>query len=450
MKKLQKISLFALLTAALLIPALITSCQIPDTGNGIPDGYGAVKLNIGGISNLRTILPTGVTTSNFLSYKLTFTPSSGDPVIKDVAAASISDAISLVPGTYSLAVIAYTQAGQVAASAAAHYEQTGVSITAGSTTPITIMLSAYNPADEDGNGTFSWNITTTGITGLSVASMKISPILPGGSTEQTISILAAGRPNSSETLTAGYYNLTFDFTATAGTFTFQQTLWIYMALTSSFSITLTDAHFGVTPLVVTLNFNDGATPNQTLNIIPPNSTLTAQGLSLPTPTRTGYSFDGWYSDDTIFSTSFTNTTTVTANIDVYANWIQDGSAQDSSGPDFAAGSIGGTPLTLTYSVDSAAASALTSGGTVTAGINEEVVITITNASSFTGITWTWNNKNLSDPTSMVSGTDNDVLTITDSTGHIKTSAAATYLIFVKAAETGGAPQSTYFTVIVAP
>ncbi len=42
----------------------------------------------------------------------------------------------------------------------------------------------------------------------------------------------------------------------------------------------------------------------------------------PTPTRSGYSFDGWYTDNTTFNNAFDfETTPITANITLYADWI---------------------------------------------------------------------------------------------------------------------------------
>ncbi len=44
--------------------------------------------------------------------------------------------------------------------------------------------------------------------------------------------------------------------------------------------------------------------------------------TLPTPTRAGYTFDGWFTDKDTFANAFTETTQVTADITVYAKWTE--------------------------------------------------------------------------------------------------------------------------------
>ena len=68
-------------------------------------------------------------------------------------------------------------------------------------------------------------------------------------------------------------------------------------------------------------YNAGATYSANANV-----TLYAQYAnpsigSLPTPTRSGYAFDGWYSSAN-GGTKITDTTKVTANTTVYAHWIK--------------------------------------------------------------------------------------------------------------------------------
>jgi uncharacterized repeat protein (TIGR02543 family) len=46
-------------------------------------------------------------------------------------------------------------------------------------------------------------------------------------------------------------------------------------------------------------------------------------ISLPAePTKAGYDFRGWYSDNNTFATAFTSSTTVNSDITVYAKWIK--------------------------------------------------------------------------------------------------------------------------------
>jgi uncharacterized repeat protein (TIGR02543 family) len=109
--------------------------------------------------------------------------------------------------------------------------------------------------------------------------------------------------------------------------------------------------------------------------------------SLPTPTKEGYTFGGWYTAQNGGGTEFTTTTPVTANITVYALWTADvptvtsvtvspGSAAMSPGYSrtFTATVQGtGNPAqTLTWSVEGGASGTtiITSEGILTVGANE--------------------------------------------------------------------------------
>ena len=50
------------------------------------------------------------------------------------------------------------------------------------------------------------------------------------------------------------------------------------------------------PYIVTVNFNDGTTANGTIEVLPGTS------AELPAPTRTGYTFEGWFLDDAPITT----------------------------------------------------------------------------------------------------------------------------------------------------
>ena len=105
---------------------------------------------------------------------------------------------------------------------------------------------------------------------------------------------------------------TFDgwYTATSGgtSFTFltivREDITVYARWTSSTS----------TQCTVTFNWNGGTPATQTRTV----SSGSSIGISnMPTsPTRSGYTFGGWYYGDT----QFTAYTTVTTNITVYASW----------------------------------------------------------------------------------------------------------------------------------
>lgn len=74
-----------------------------------------------------------------------------------------------------------------------------------------------------------------------------------------------------------------------------------------------------TKYTVTFVYNDGATSNSTVSVNA-NSPVT-----LPTPSRTNYRFDGWYTAQT-GGTQWKNTDPVTSDITLYARWTAKGSS----------------------------------------------------------------------------------------------------------------------------
>jgi hypothetical protein len=286
-----------LLIAAIVTAVILAACLNPisgfDNGYQPPPGYGAVRLNIGGVSNLRTILPT--TPVTFLSYRLEFTTTDSAPAQnKDVTipAASITDAIALRPGNYSLTVTANTSAGP----AAFYIRSVPISIGQGSTESITITLTAFDPGNSviGEDGTFNWIISNT-MTELATATMGIYPIA-SGTPLQTVNLIT--NPSSSTDLQAGFYIVRFNFVktgATPPTFQFHQTLWVYQNMTSTFAFTFTDNHFGVTPHIVTFIFGDG-TPPDSSNSVMPSHTFDQESLTLPIPPSNAEYFSGWFTD----------------------------------------------------------------------------------------------------------------------------------------------------------
>lgn len=68
----------------------------------------------------------------------------------------------------------------------------------------------------------------------------------------------------------------------------------------------------------TLHYNDDTTPNGSITSV--DGKFTAP----ETPTRTGYAFDGWYTDDVTFENLFDfENTFATENIDLYAKWVDE-------------------------------------------------------------------------------------------------------------------------------
>lgn len=76
-----------------------------------------------------------------------------------------------------------------------------------------------------------------------------------------------------------------------------------------------------TSYTITLHYNDeGATPNKDIE----SSLETGKFPTPETPTRTGYVFDGWYTDDATFENLFDfENTFATENINLYAKWVDE-------------------------------------------------------------------------------------------------------------------------------
>ncbi|MDR2900959.1 MAG: InlB B-repeat-containing protein [Treponema sp.] len=69
---------------------------------------------------------------------------------------------------------------------------------------------------------------------------------------------------------------------------------------------------------VTFNSNGGTNFTQKIIVVTDGETVT-----LPIPTRSGYQFGGWFTDNNTFKNSFTSSTIITADITVYAKWTKD-------------------------------------------------------------------------------------------------------------------------------
>ena len=415
MKK-QTLSLFIFLSAALFITTLLTSC--PSDLKTIQPGY--VRLELGGISNLRTILPTDVTVSSFLSYNVAFTAQgTGTTFDQNIAATNIGNPIQLDPGTYNLVVTAFMDAGST--QPAAEFRQNSITIGSNTAAPtITVLLEAISPVDGTEDGTFSWDIDITGINPLTAAGMVIDTFPPGGT--QTPVNLAANLTGT-QTLPAGYYTVEFTITSGSDSIVFRQALWIYQHLTSQFNFTFTQAHFGMETYTVTFESNGGTA-------VPSTQVMSGGTITPGDPTRNGWKFHGWFPVNDTWTNEFTSTTPVTSNLTLYARWAED----IVLAPDFDSGSIGGTSIMLSVTVNSNTEPF--TANSIPINTDDTIAITVTNASVYSNIEWKWN-----DSTPIGTG---DVLTL-DTTSPIS------YLISVEATQTsGGAPQSAFFTVVVSP
>lgn len=142
----------------------------------------------------------------------------------------------------------------------------------------------------------------------------------------------------------------------------------YIVINSNHTITVHAKYFSVyglgytTVLDVTFNGNGGTSSASTMT-----TATTGKLATLPTATRSGYTFNGWYTDAT-GGTQITTNATFAANTTVYAHWTANSSGGSSSG---GSGSSG-----TTYSI------------TVPTVSNGSIKLSATSASSGTKVTVT--------------------------------------------------------------
>jgi uncharacterized repeat protein (TIGR02543 family) len=286
---------------------IFSSCQNPFASQkpvNIPEGKGALSLSVTVVDMNRTILPNTPNESSFVLYTLDFSPTSGGDA-HDEDRADLSEPVYLVPGTYTLEVTAYYDAGKT--KVAARGSKDGLVISEGNNTGATVELEAMI-----GEGTGSFSYTVNYPSGLKTASMKITP-LGTGSPAQDVNLLSGAAGTLS--LISGYYNVVFTLEKNNDqTLVWREWLHVYASLESKLETSFTDDDFHKTIYTVTFEFNDGVTSRA------PQSVTHGDTVgSFPNPTRYGYSFGGWFSDLDP-ATVYVFSTPVVSNITLYAKW----------------------------------------------------------------------------------------------------------------------------------
>ena len=273
----------------------------------LPAGKGAFSLTLSGMG--RTILPVTPNLNDFARYNLDFTPvNDGSAENVDRTNTTLATTpVLLNPGTYMLVVNAYKDSSKT--KLAAQGTLNNVVITAGKNTSAAVTLEALLSG---GTGTFRWDITLPA--GLTTRSMIITPGNVGGTNQQTVS-LASLKATGSRTLNSGQYSLTFNLIKTDGkSVVWNELLYVYQNLESVFSFEFTDAHLSDSNYTVTYNRNNG-TSNLTQSVLH-GATLTA-----PTaPTRSGYTFNGWYTDNDTLANPWDFANAVIESFTMYAKW----------------------------------------------------------------------------------------------------------------------------------
>jgi hypothetical protein len=233
----------------LLSGLLVTGCEsdIP-TGESYtpPAGMGAVRLNLNR-TGFRTIT-TDTTIADFDEIVLTIYDSGGIMVgsptsINPDPDTGICDPIPLDPDFYRLevtALIGFADAAYWESSTAGTYT---VEVTLNKIEPVDVVLKGI--VDGIGQGTFAWDITDDLSIAIVVAKIDFQQL--GGSSSGSLDLTGPYAFNDSEDFDSGFYVLDFVFEiADTSKISFRQILHIYNELTSTFTYTLTDSHFGIT------------------------------------------------------------------------------------------------------------------------------------------------------------------------------------------------------------
>jgi uncharacterized repeat protein (TIGR02543 family) len=133
-----------------------------------------------------------------------------------------------------------------------------------------------------------------------------------------------GQKTGSRSLPSGAYTVTVNATDNSNVtkmLYFEEILYVYANLTSSFTQTFTDANFSNTKWLVTVDQNYTGKPANTTQVVAHGGSYTAPAA----PTRTGYTFSKWTTaaNGTGTSCAAGGTVTVIDNITLYAQWTID-------------------------------------------------------------------------------------------------------------------------------
>ena len=183
---------------------------------------------------------------------------------------------------------------------------------------------------------------------------------------------------------------------------------------NNYNITYTQGTLNVVAATVTVTYNANGG-----SVSPSSASVSVGGTisSLPTPTRSGYSFDGWYTASS-GGTQITTSTTFSSDQTIYAHWSAVSSGDDTT-PDYdystdsssgtgsssgGSGSSGSTGTTTTTNADGSRTTTTTSAnGTVTettTQANGDRTVTVTNPNGSSTET-----KTTTDGTTIVTQTD---------------------------------------------
>jgi uncharacterized repeat protein (TIGR02543 family) len=388
MKTKKRGALAALAAVLLLSAVLITSCIDPINPGGLfvpkdkdqpafvpPPGMGYVMLSFGDDSG-RTIRPptssfTGASSFSFFDVyfndKVYDDQDSEDTdhskAFTNITAANIGDPLTLFPRTYEVIVWAYISGGTSGTTTTAvAYGANLTQVITGTGDTVAIVL---HEITSGGNGTFTLNLSKPSTNAATTTSMVITPLATG--TPGTPVTLTDALLNTYTTsLTAGYYRveitLSRDYGSTgiAMSTTIREILHIYQGMTSTYTRTLPPVNTDRYTITYTLNNGTTATEDEHVKH---GTAIAGPATAGAVPTRTGYTFDGWFT--TAGSTGGTRRITITeaglnpspgtaymplANETVYARWTSTGATMtitvamdDNDSPQLEITTTGSTP-----------------------------------------------------------------------------------------------------------
>ena len=295
---------------------LLTSCPepfVPENLN-LPEGKGSFSLSL---STERTILPAAPALSDFISYTLVFTAVAGgeDETINRTNATLVSESVILTDGTYNLTVTAYKAGNVIAARGTTN----GIVIIAGQNNTASVTLHAL--LNEPGaEGTYKWDITLD--TTLVVVSSATMTIFNASGEQQgtAVNLAPSGTTSGERTLATGMYTVSFDLEGTEEsenkTVKWDELLYVYATLESSFAHAFTDEYFKKINWKVTFdnNYEGGGSVIQ--------SVLHGGKISRPLtdPQRVKYEFVNWYTTNAVFTTPYNFDLPVTNDFALFARW----------------------------------------------------------------------------------------------------------------------------------
>jgi uncharacterized repeat protein (TIGR02543 family) len=306
----------------------IITCSINNDYNVIelPQGMGSITINFTD-STSRTIMPSTSSTPNlsyFDNFEIFFTPTLNgaqrDTVDADQTQLDASNRLSpivLVPGTYNIRIDAFK--GTVLS---AQGTTTGIVITEGANTPVTITL---RMSLLHGEGTYEWDISMVGITGLNTATMTIRSLDDKTNTPNDVALphsrdlnIPANRQGQIS-LFSGLYSVEIELVEDESRLLkWYEILHVYSTLTSNWTTAFTNDHFFRTHYNVTFNYNDLAVPNPGIQSYIHGSNIMSRDLPVALP-RPDYLFIGWFENlaDTI---SWDINAPIYRDITLFAKW----------------------------------------------------------------------------------------------------------------------------------